>query len=98
MGGGCLAGGSGCAIYQLTDQRKRSSVGFWATVILLLLPVLYVLSTGPVAWLHAHHALPGWAFEPIEWAYSPLSALLQGNGPFSSLLLWYLLLWVDPAP
>lgn len=30
----------------MSDERKRPSVGFWATVILLL-PVLYVGSSGP---------------------------------------------------
>lgn len=54
----------------MTDERKRSSVGFWAIVIPFLLPVMYVASFGPACWIVRHLVTA-----PDEWitfSYQPL--------------------------
>src|SRR4051794_13042357 len=40
-----------------TDNQQRSSVAVWLSVALVLLSMLYVLSTGPAAWLSANGCL-----------------------------------------
>ena len=35
----------------MSDDRKKPGVAFWATVALVGLPILYVLSFGPVCWI-----------------------------------------------
>lgn len=54
-----------------SDQRQRSSIGFWATLVLLL-PVLYVASFGPACWF-ASRFDEGPSF--ITRAYQPLVRL-----------------------
>ena len=64
----------------MTD-RKKPGVAFWATVGLLL-PVLYVLSLFPIAWLDEREMIPDDSISekvvsgycaPVRWA--------RDNGP-----------------
>lgn len=68
-------GGSGCAIGCL--------------LVGLLLPVLYVLSLGPVAWLVNGKD----SFQWLVMIYIPLGVLADNCHPFGDALQWYIELW-----
>jgi hypothetical protein len=65
-------------------STRRPTSAFWITVAVVLLPVLYLLSFGPVCWKLNHG--DNWMLR----AYAPL-ARLASNGPrvISSPVLWY---------
>jgi hypothetical protein len=68
-------------------QNSRAApvvAGFIVT--LLLLPVLYVLSIGPAAWLIEHGYLSD---EAARWFYSPLVALAERSEFLSVWLMRY---------
>jgi len=67
----------------------RSSLAVWLTVAVLLLPILYVLSVGPVFWLHKHGYL-GYSALAI---YGPLSYLYDSCQPVRYAIDWYASLW-----
>jgi hypothetical protein len=35
----------------MTSDRKKPGVAFWATVVVVCLPIAYVLSFGPACWI-----------------------------------------------
>ena len=71
----------------MTD-RKKPGVAFWATVVVVAMPLLYVLSFGPACWA-AHRGLA----EPrhVSLAYEPLLALTDEDDPewISKTLFWW---------
>lgn len=73
------------------NNANRSSGGLGiavALVMLALLPVLYVLSVGPVAMMFPQ--------EPPDWAkvvYAPLIWLAETSDVAAKVLEWYVRLW-----
>lgn len=59
----------------------------------LCLPVFYVLSIGPNAWLNSRHLMPEWLafanhlYSPIEWL------MAHGPEPIDQAIRWYTGLW-----
>lgn len=84
----------------MEEKRKSRPWGMWIAVGLMLLPVIYILSTGPVVWMSLHHYLPetGMLGEAIDLYYVPANWLLDWypNSPPGKALLWYLTLWGRP--
>jgi hypothetical protein len=73
-------------------KQPRSRLGGWPVVAaVLLLPVAYVLSTGPVCWLIQRNYLPNHA----DFVYWPLNALANFCPPIGRVLHWYISLWLD---
>lgn len=67
-------------------------------VVLVLLPVLYVASLGPLVGLYADGIISGSTFNDIAWtAYLPLACLEQETDffetPPGSAYMWYLSLF-----
>jgi len=60
-------------------SRKHPSTAFWVTVVMICLPVMYVLSIGPVSWIAY------WAF--IKWDWWPDSAQSAFDS-FYAPLIW----------
>lgn len=56
----------------MTANREKSSVAFWATVVLVVGLVGYPLSIGPGIWLARHHAVPSWLDDQLDGFYQPL--------------------------
>jgi hypothetical protein len=56
----------------MSPDRKKPGVAFWATVVVVGLPLLYVLSFGPACWLARQRFLPpsvaAQIYRPILWA------------------------------
>lgn len=69
----------------MSADRKRSSVVFWAMVILLL-PLLYVGSFGPACWIASRVDGDGGSF--IAFAYQPLMRVWWGNPSLFSSPSW----------
>ena len=74
----------------MSDQPKQRSLA-WIGWVLLALPVLYLLSLGPVVWLCHHDYLSlKVAFAigtPAEWAY-------DRSTTFQRCWDWYANLWI----
>ena len=60
-----------------------------AVVGLVVVPVLYVLSTGPMAWLVDRFP----ALEFVGYVYLPLMFLEDAFPPVGRALQWYVDLW-----
>ena len=74
-------------------SSKSNAAAILAVIVLLVLlsPLLYVLSVGPVLWLHTHgHFAESWLA-----IYVPLDNLCNVSPAFELFLEWYLQLWVE---
>lgn len=77
----------------MSEDRKRSSAGFWALAIALL-PVLYVGSFGPYIWLANQGFLPSAATA----VYEPLTATVAAAPEFVQDWHYaYIDLWLPAA-
>ena len=75
------------------DSKRENRSGCLASTIigLMLLPVLYVLSIGPVAWLVGNDLMSKWW---LDVPYSPLEVIADSWPPFARFLIWYAELWL----
>jgi hypothetical protein len=75
-------------------EREQKSggpgVAILCGIVLFLVPVLYVLSTGPVAWLANGNPSLRW----VDTIYYPLGMLAKHCEPFRDSFEWYVRLWV----
>jgi hypothetical protein len=75
----------------MNGDRNKPGVAFWATVVVVGLPLLYVLSFGPACWLAIRR--PSLA-AIVGRAYSPLTRLAwlcpgrTGIAPLRNYALW----------
>jgi hypothetical protein len=77
-------------------RNKRGTIGplmFAVVGLLILLPILYGLSTGPVMWLSCKGYLSN---DSVTYFYSPLDFLCEHCEPLSRLILWYEDLFMCP--
>jgi len=76
------------------EQKKKSTAGFWITVILLVVLVAYPLSFGPACWITSRASLPGeWlvlVYRPMIWALE--TGLESGSGILFDVTFWYSML------
>jgi len=80
----------------MSEPKERSSgaiVLALALVVLLGLPVLYVLSIGPVAWLANREYLSEWALEILSVVYLPLQFLADSSEWAEQWAQWYISFW-----
>ena len=72
---------------RIMTSRKQPGVAFWATVVVVVVLVVYPVSFGPACWLCEKGALSqrtGWTiFRPVTWL------VLHGPRPVSSLIQSY---------
>jgi hypothetical protein len=75
-----------------TDQRPESRLPVMVFGVIVALPILYVLSVGPVAkgieLATGNKSPPQWArdfYAPLRW--------LHDNTPLATPLEWYVSLW-----
>lgn len=62
------------------SQHKKPAVGLWATLVLLVILVLYPLSVGPSWWLTNRIAAgdsQSWSFDVYYLVYGPLNKFLD---------------------
>jgi hypothetical protein len=81
---------------------KRAAGGAAAVavivVVFLILPMIYLLALGPIAWLHSRGHLEVGPNSLIARAYAPLEWTAQACPPFERAMGWYLSLWDPPIP
>lgn len=71
------------------DQPKSPYPGMIASSIagLLILLMVYILSTGPAIWLVEQ----GYANEePLRYVYSPIGQCMRICPPFERAMMWYI--------
>ena len=69
-------------------DEKRGGLGCAITgIVLILLPVLYVLSIGPAAWLDDRS--PGGIYV-LRAAYAPLLYIMEHCRPVGEAIDWYI--------
>jgi hypothetical protein len=75
------------------DEKRTHGQVRWIFIVtgVLLMPVAYVLSMGPIAWLHVHAGLPYGNYW-LKLYCAPIGFLAQ-NSAFGSFLKWYLAFW-----
>jgi len=71
------------------DEKRGGAVAIGCVLMLLLAPVLYVLSIGPVAMLVNRNDSLQWMSLP----YYPLGWLAECYEPIGDALGWYVELW-----
>jgi hypothetical protein len=75
-------------------KRGGGAVAVMALVaVLVLLPLLYVLSIGPVAYLSERGLIEYRAGSPIVLFYVPLFWATRQSELFHDVLTWYIELW-----
>jgi len=74
-------------------KRERSGVLTVAVIVLLVLPAIYLFSTGPVAALRHHGILSEKAFQSILIIYWPIIYLEQHSEWFAYMLRLWTDLW-----
>jgi hypothetical protein len=70
----------------MSDYRPSTTLLICLVVVGILLPVVYILSIGPVYWLVAQ----GYLSIGAMTAYSPLEWLALNCPPFHDAIDWYL--------
>jgi hypothetical protein len=84
----------------MTD-RKKPGVAFWATVVLVCLPLLYIASFGPACWIRLNRVLPNSEIllDVHLFVYRPLYALAETHESIGRAMSWYAYLFArDPEP
>lgn len=79
----------------MSGERKQPGRGFWATVALTAVLVVYPLSIGPAYWFLNHYKTPDGLQTAYRLFYWPI-IWLHANGPpkIQELLGWYVFsLW-----
>jgi hypothetical protein len=76
----------------MDDLKAKNGWGCWISLLLGIgsLPLLYVRSVGPVAWLVYHDYLPR---GPWATVYAPLGWLARNSSWFKEFYVWYMQLW-----
>lgn len=75
------------------DDRKKQSPWPWIVAGVVMLLVLYVLSTGPVVWLSSNGHLPEEVERVLVFLYIPLEWLQVNSVTANDLLNWYWAFW-----
>ena len=69
----------------MTDPKKPG-VAFWATVVVVCLPIAYVLSFGPACWISSHTGIGYFALPKV---YRPIVDAMSTSRNVADLCNWY---------
>jgi len=71
----------------VTPEPRKPGAAFWAALLLVLAPVVWVIGFGPAVWLTAAGCLDR---EVVEHAYRPiLSAAVNGPETIQGVIAWW---------
>jgi len=76
-------------VEQDADDRRHSSLTFWLVLASVMLPVGYLLLSGPAVWLFQH----GYGRAILPMIFKPLIWLEQSGTALGRLLGWYWSWW-----
>ena len=74
------------------EPRRRGRAG-WIVAVMVVVFVLYPLSTGPAMWLIHHGYVRNTPDGPAGIFYLPIKWLARMSPQFASVLSWYFDLW-----
>jgi hypothetical protein len=72
------------------EKRSGLEYAIGLALLLILLPVLYVLSTGPAAWLWTHGYI---SEDALGVLYAPLNFACNSSETVAVLFDWYTSFW-----
>jgi hypothetical protein len=79
--------------------KRRERWAQWTLGAVVALPLLYVLSIGPSAWLTTRHLMPQSLGRATKHLYDPIEFLMaRVPKPVEQALRWYVRLWYSSAP
>jgi hypothetical protein len=79
--------------------KRRERWAQWTLGAVVALPVLYVLSIGPSAWLTTRHLMPEALGRATKHLYDPIELLMAyGPKPVDQAMRWYVGLWYPSVP
>jgi hypothetical protein len=78
----------------MEEERSKSPTGLIVALFVLAVPVLYVLSIGPVAYLSSSGTIRYDRRDAAEGFYAPLFWASENCEPFDHALERYIQLWV----
>lgn len=79
----------------MREKHSGSSIAVTVVVVLLLLPLLYALSIGPVAWLIDHKLITEESNSFLIALYWPLQVAADLSPAFERTITWYIRLWAE---
>ena len=79
----------------MSEPKKKPSVAFWATVVVVVVLVAYSLSFGPACWLCQCVDDPRFN-DGAEFLYRPFALACDQSVAARSIAFWYDDLW-EPA-
>jgi len=68
------------------NDRKKPGVAFWATMVVVCLPIAYLLSFGPVCWISSHAGLGHFTLPRV---YRPILEAMSSSRNVAHLFNWY---------
>jgi hypothetical protein len=71
------------------NDRPRSSLTFWLVLAVVMLPIVYVLLSGPAVWAFQH----GYGRNILPMIYNPMIWLEQTDTALGWLVMKYWSLW-----
>jgi len=71
------------------NNQHRPSLTFWLILAVVILPVAYVLLSGPAVWAFQH----GYGRNVLPMIYKPMIWLEQSDTSLGRILSWYWSLW-----
>jgi hypothetical protein len=74
-------------------KRERSSVAVIMVVLLVVVPLLYLLSTGPVIWLESRGYMSKEAGIALGYIYAPIRYIIQNSDSCMKLFKLWFYLW-----
>lgn len=80
------------------NKSRRNGGGSWAVAACIAIPLLYVLSVGPVNWLDEHECIDDWCYVALRKFYNPLTRVSRSGTPIAGLLNRYAWLWTEEVP
>jgi hypothetical protein len=66
----------------MTPDRKKPGVAFWATVVVVVVLLIYPAMWGPLWWAHVRLGEPQWSARAIMVAYAPLMWVIHRSPPW----------------
>ena len=79
----------------MTLDRKHPSAAFWATMVVVVMLVVYPLSCGPICGLSLRTGIPPW--KRVCVFYLPIKWVAEKTAPTKRALIWWLHLWSPPT-
>jgi hypothetical protein len=83
----------------MTADPKKPGVAFWASMAVVCLPLLYVLSFGPACWASSRGIVPyQFGVAAVESLYHPMLRLgVDGPDSVSGCIQWWAKLKAEPG-